>query len=287
VSRYDLNFNYDGVFLRSVIVGFLNVLHSNVTWKYQIGTSWDDTIDVTVPFYYGTAGQERYLQDNFLNDTITDPDNEKAEGPYNQVPRGVVNLVSVNVPTGDIVNKTIRTTVQRRQADGSLRAMSEETFWIPLDLQFDVTVKVPSLIDQLRCTERMLTSFYKNKPFRVDVVSTRIDCYASMPEAMEGERMMNFKFEDRKVYNVKCTMNVRTALPAYAPGSEIFSGNKIGSFERNLEMHSSSSTGATGLSSNVGATSLPRIVFPDRAGSTGPIKTPAWPAPGSGHLPPH
>jgi hypothetical protein len=294
VSQYDLDFNYDGVFLRNVIVGFINLLDGTISWKNRIGQG--ETREVRVPFYYGTAGQERYLQDNFLNDVNTDPNDEKAEGPFNKVPRGLINLTSVNVVTGDISNKSIPTNYQSQQADGTLLAMRAETFWIPLELQFKATIMVATLLDHLRVTELLLGNFYKNRPFRVDVVSTRIDCVASIPEAIDGERMMNFRFEDRKKYSVECTINVRTAMPAYAPGSEMFRGTRIEGFEHNADLlprgqiqnppiQLNTSRGTTGISANTGATSLPRITTPLVQGSTslGPV---AWPVAPTGPFPP-
>lgn len=294
MSQYDLDFNYDGVFLRNVIVGFIKLLDGTITWENRIGQG--STRAVSVPFYYGAAGQERYLQDHFLNDVNTDPSNEKAEGPFNQIPRGLINLSSVNVVTSDISHKSIPTNYQSQKEDGTLMAMRAETFWIPLELQFKATIMVATLLDHLRVIELLIGNFYKNRPFRVDVVSTRIDCVASIPEAIDGERMMNFRFEDRKKYTVECTINVRTAMPAYDLGTEMFKGARIETFEHNsdllpagqirsLPIQLNTGRGTTGISVNTGATSLPRITTPLVEGSTSLWAT-AWPTGATSPFPP-
>ncbi len=256
MSRYDLHYNYDDVFLRSVVVGFVNLLHDKVSWHMQTGRGVGERREVRVPFYFSTAGQERFLQDNFLNDVVTDQAGDKAEGPYNKIPRGIVNMEGVTVLSNEITNKHIRVSRTRMQEDGTLRSYSVEAFWVPLEMQFDATVHVDNNVDQFKCTEAVLKSFYKNRLFQIDAASVRVPALAYLPEEFSLPRTFDFKFDDQKSYSVKFPIHVKVMMPVFADDTEVFRGLSIQSFSTSVSMGPLNS--APPLLSNVqGGTSSP------------------------------
>lgn len=230
MSNFDLHYNYDDVFLRNIVVGFVNLMHVAVQWDMQTGRGVSDKRRVAVPFYFSTTGSERYLQDNFLNDIVSDPEGEKAEGPYNQIPRGVCNMGGMTVLSNEVTNKYVRVERTRMQEDGTLKTFSVETFWVPVELEFDTTIHVDSMVDQLKCAEAATKAFYKNRVFQVDLTSMRIPALAYFPEETEMPRTFEFKFDDKKSYSVKFPVHVKTHLPVFADSTEMFKGNSIQGF---------------------------------------------------------
>lgn len=230
MSNFDLHHNYDDVYVRNIVLGFINLMHNSVRWDMQTGLAASDKREVRVPFYFSTTGSERYLQDNFLNDIVSDPDNEKAEGPYNKIPRGICNMAGITILSNEVTNKYIRVERTKMQEDGTLKTFSVETFWVPIEIEFDTTIYVDSMADQLKCMESAVRAFYKNRVFQVDLTSIRIPALAYFPEEMQADRTFEFKFEDKKSYSVKFPVHVKAHLPVFADSTEMFKGNSIQGF---------------------------------------------------------
>lgn len=269
MSQYDLHYNFDDIFLRNVIVGFINLTHENVRWYMQTGRAHTERREVRVPFYFSTTGSERYLQDNFLNDMVTDPANEKAEGTYDLIPRGILNLTGMSVVTNEITNKYVRVERTRMQDDGSLKTFSVETFWVPIEMEFECTIHVDSMADQLKCTEASMAAFYKHRPFQVDLVSMRIPAVAFFSEKYENDRTFDYKFEDKKSYTVKYPVTVKTSFPIFLNETEVFRGNRIDTFSSSITVANKDGLGATAKSTS------------HTGGPTGPVLPIEGPVPGS------
>lgn len=231
MSVYDLHFNKDDSTIRNILVGLLATLHDNVYWYNQIGTKIGEKRKIKVPFYFSTTGTERYLQDNFLNNIDFDPELLEAETSYNSIPRAIVNLEGINIEGSSIVNKYVRMDYQVQEDDGTLNTYNAEAFWVPLLLNVKVTVYLDSILDQLKCTEALIKTFFKNKTFQIDNAYTRIPSVVSFPEDYTNERNMEFGFTDKKEFKVDFSLDVKTFLPVFKEGTEIFAGNVMETFE--------------------------------------------------------
>ncbi len=231
MSVYDLHFNKDNSTIRNILVGLLATLHDNVYWYNQIGTKIEEKRKIKIPFYFSTTGTERYLQDNFLNNIDFDPDLLEAETSYNSIPRAIVNLEGINIEGSSIVNKYVRMNYQVQEDDGTLNTYNAEAFWVPLLLNVKVTVYLDSILDQLKCTEALIRTFFKNKTFQIDNAYTRIPSVVSFPEDYTNERNMEFGFTDKKEFKVDFSLDVKSFLPVFKEGTEIFAGNIMETFE--------------------------------------------------------
>jgi hypothetical protein len=231
MSVYDLHFNKDDSTIRNILVGLLATLHDNVYWYNQIGTKVGEKRKIKIPFYFSTTGTERYLQDNFLNNIDFDPDLLEAETSYNSIPRAIVNLEGINIEGSSIVNKYVRMNYQVQEEDGTLNTYNAEAFWVPLLLNVKVTVYLDSILDQLKCTEALIKTFFKNKTFQVDNAYTRIPSVVTFPEDYTNERNMEFGFTDKKEFKVDFSLDVKSFLPVFKEGTEIFAGNIMETFE--------------------------------------------------------
>ena len=98
-------YNTDNVHSRAVIVGLVNLLNTRVQYENVLS---DTNIDiVTVPFFYSMTGDERFLQDYFLewNDCIHP---KIADGNYDVIPRGIVTLESNTINTTAMTHRFVR-----------------------------------------------------------------------------------------------------------------------------------------------------------------------------------
>lgn len=244
MSVYDLHFNKDDVTIRNILIGLLATLHETIYWYNQVGNGIQDRRQIKIPFYFSTTGTERYLQDNFLNNIDFDPDNLKAEAFYNAVPRGIVDLTGINVEAQAIVNKYVRMNHQVQEQDGTLNTYSTECFWVPIILNADCKVYTDSIVDQLKCTEAIIKTFFKNKSYQVDVAYTRIPCLILFPDDYTNERTLEFSFTDKREFTTSFALQIKAYIPVFKEGTTIFAGTNMSGFQTNLDFAGSFGSGS-------------------------------------------
>lgn len=230
MSYYDLHFNKDDVYFRNVIIGLLATLYDSIIWYNQTGRDVDEKLEIRVPFYFSTTGTERYLQDNFLNNIDFDPGLLEAETFYNKIPRGIVDLSGISIETSAIVNKYVRMNRLKQEPDGSLNTYSYETYMVPVILNVDCTVYTDSILDQLKCSETVIKTFYKNKQYQVDIAYTRIPCLIQFPDEMNNERTLEFSFTDKREFKTSFPLQIKSHIPIFRPETELFAGNTMQNF---------------------------------------------------------
>jgi hypothetical protein len=233
MSAYDLHFNKDDVTIRNIIIGLLATLYDNIHWYNQIGNKVDERILIKVPFYFSTTGTERYLQDNFLNNVDFDPDMLKAETFYNKIPRGIIDLSGVTIESAAIVNKYVRMEHQVQEADGTLNTYNTEAFMVPILLDVDGTIYVDSILDQMKCTESLIRTFFKSKTYQIDTAYTRIPCLIVFPDDYATERTVEFSFTDKKEFKVTFSLQIKAHIPIFKENTTFFAGNTMESFQAN------------------------------------------------------
>lgn len=274
MSVYDLHFNKDNVTIRNILIGLLATLYDNIGWYNQIGSAVNEKKQIKVPFYFSTTGTERYLQDNFLNNIDFDPEMLQAETFYNQIPRGIIDLTGVTVESQAIVNKYIRMNHQIQEDDGTLNTYNSETFMVPLILTVDGSVYVDSILDQLKCTESLIKTFFKSKSYQIDIAYTRIPCLITFPDDYGNERTIEFSFTDKKEFKVNFSLQIKAHMPVFKSETSIFAGNTMDNFEFNTHLPPDE-PGTTGLLNNV-------KIDPYASRKDGDT----WPINPSGNLPP-
>ena len=246
MSVYDLHFNKDDVTIRNIIIGLLATMHDAVYWYNQVGSEVTEKRQVKVPFYFSTTGTERYLQDNFLNNIDFDPEQLKAETFYNSIPRGIIDLTGINIESSAIVNKYVRMFHQKQEDDGTLNTYNTEAYWVPIILNVDCKVYTDSILDQLKCTEAIIRTFFKSKAYQVDLATTRIPCLVQFPEDYTNERSLEFSFTDKKEFTTNFSLQVKSYIPIFREETSIFAGTTMEGFSSsvNIPVGSTSSAAA-------------------------------------------
>lgn len=253
MSVYDLHFNKDSQFFRNVLIGALHTLYDNITWYNQIGTDINEVQQIKVPFSVMLGNQDRYLNDNFLNNIIFDPHLLEAETFYNTVPRGIVELSSISIDSSAITNKYVRMFHQRQDSDGTLNTYNSETFLVPLTLSLSCTVLVDSLRDVLECTTAIISTFYKIKTFNVDVNYSIVPCTLGFSESYDSERQIEYSFTDKKEMKVPFELELKTVMYIHRPETTLFAGNTMQTLQSGIYLPPIT-PGSTSVNSNTGIT---------------------------------
>ena len=232
---YDLQFNKDDVIIRNILIGVLATLNNKMYWYNKINKTVNgaDSVEkkkITVPFYFSTTGDERFLMDVFMNDVSTEGIegstgfSGKAETFYNKIPRGIMQLESISIDAGSLTNKFVRAFYQRVQGDGTLATFNSEVFMVPLKLPFACSIYVDSNLDIFKAIQRIVEIFYKYSVFQIDVDGTRLPAVAGMPEDYQKERPIEYSFTDKKVWKVDFAIEVQTFMPIFKNAENGFTG---------------------------------------------------------------
>lgn len=212
MSLYNQEYNKDNVVLRYIIVATLAELKSQV---YYYNLVDNKRVKIEIPFYYSTTGEERFLQDNFLYDTV---DQGKAIGDYEVVPRGVLQMQGFSINTDEMTNKYTNAKYSILCKDGIVRTLIAETNFIPITLNFDVTIVVTNMLEMLKVSETLMSKLYKNDMFYVDLGMCTMMSSISIPEDFTEEKPFEFQVDTKKEYNITFSIEVKSFIPVFPKG---------------------------------------------------------------------
>ena len=234
MASYNLKYNSDDSVVRHLIIGLLADLNNKVYFYRQIDN--DNRRAIDVPFYYSITGDDQFLRDNFLFSTTTGPDCHPdasfADGNYDVVPRGVVNMTSMSIDTGSLVNKRNRGTYTKMNQEGAMEGYTSEFEMIPINISVDVEILVTSTLDAFKVTESIIKKLYKSNNYNVEVghlneATYRLAAYYAMPDDFEIQRPLEFTFEDKDKYKITFPIEINSHMPAFEWDTEMHVGNRM------------------------------------------------------------
>jgi hypothetical protein len=242
MATYNLKFNKDDSVIRHLIVGLLADLNEKVSFYRQLDNDTRDEIDV--PFYYSITGDSDFLKDNFLFSTANGfecgPTPETADGNYEQIPRGIVNLTSMTIDAAKLVNKRNIGEYSKMNDQGNLEGYKAEFEMIPMTFSVDIEILLSSLLDIFKCTEQLVKKLYKSNNYNVEVGHLseglyRIAAYYAMPEDYGKENPIEYSFDDKGDYKITFSLEINSFMPSIDFGTERHSGNRMFTIEHNVE----------------------------------------------------
>jgi hypothetical protein len=241
MATYNLKFNKDDSVVRHLIIGLLADLNQKLSFHRQVSN--DSRIEVDVPFYYSITGDENFLRDEFLFTTIGGvncvPDGQKADGNYDQVPRGVINITSLNVDPSKLVNKRNLGQYSVLDKDGVMQSYVAEFSMIPIVLGFDVTIVVSSQLDLFKVTEAIIKKMYRSNYYNVEVGHLeeglyRVSSEYAVPDDYSMERPVEFGFGEKEDFRVTFPLEINSFIPSFDFSTARHAGNRmevIGTFD--------------------------------------------------------
>lgn len=222
MATYNLKFNKDDSVIRHVIVGLLADLNNKLSFFRQISN--DERVEVDVPFFYAVSGDENFMKDNFLfsnvNGLTCDPDGEFADGNYDKVPRGIVNLTSFSVDPSKLINKRNLGNYMMMNEEGLMEGYMAEFEMIPVVIGVDVEILVSSQLDLFKVTEAIVKKMYKASFYHVDAGhldegTYRISSEYVMPDDYTQERPIEYGFDDKQNHKVTFSLEINSFIPSF------------------------------------------------------------------------
>ena len=234
MASYNQRFNSDDSVIRHIIIGLLADLNNKIYFYRQIDADNRKAIDI--PFYYSITGDDQFLRDNFLFSTASGTDCHPsaafADGNYDVVPRGVVNLTGMSIDADKLVNKRNVGSYTKMNSDGAMEGYTAEFEMIPITLSVDLEILVSSTLDAFKITERLIKTLYKSNNFNVEVGhlnegTYRLNSYYSIPEDFEIQTPIDFTFEDKDKYKISFPIEISSFIPSFDFDSERHVGNRM------------------------------------------------------------
>lgn len=231
MASYNLKFNSDDSVIRHIIIGLLADLNNKLHFYRQVSN--DERIMIDVPFYYSITGDDQFLRDQFLFATASGPncypDQGFADGNYDVVPRGVVNLTALSIDSGKLVNKRTVGNYTKMDENGSMQGYVAEFEMLPITISLDVEILVSSTLDSFKITESIIKTLYKSNYFNVEVGhlnegTYRISSYYAMPDDFTNERPLDFTFEDKEKYKLTFPIELNSFIPSFDNGLYGYTG---------------------------------------------------------------
>ena len=223
MSGFLEKYNTDDVFLRGVIMGLIRSFNDKLTY-IQVNDK-QEVLEVFVPFFYSMTGDESFLQDFFIEYKECLTDKTVAEGNYDVLPRGIVTLQSSEINTGGLGNKFTRMTYAKESLEGEMKTYSSYTNSVPLNLSFNVAMKVDTMLDAFKIYQSVISTFYKTYTYSFEYQGFRIPVQVGFPESYEINKQLEFSYANSDYIQFNFSVAMETYFPEKDLSTERFRGN--------------------------------------------------------------
>ena len=232
MSEFNNEYNFNNSKLRSIIIAVVSEFQNRISFKQFKESNVYDIIKV--PFFYSLTGASDFMLDHYMSSDWSAFSELEIDKNYEPVPRGVLTLSGLEIDSGSLINKHIRTTIPKKVDATTYKMYSYETVIIPLNLSFDVRIICNSNIEMFKITESIIANMYKSNPIYVDYGGYRVRGHVNLPESFEQEKLFEFTFSDKQQCDITFSVEVSTTMPIFDEKSEIFAGNRIETFNNSI-----------------------------------------------------
>lgn len=203
----------DTVFIRTVILGVLDLLDKTIIFKTDINDN--ETKITNVPFFFNFgAGDERFLQ-NFYYNSLGEPcDKKQLDGQYDPIPMGIFKLEGIRIDTAAMTNKYERSLKIEKHGD-ELKTFAMHLNQLPLSFSFSCEVRTDSLLDSFRVVEQFWEKFYRVHIVDVSWNYSRIECQLGFSEDVNIDKLFEWTFSNDAYTSVTFSMELETYYPLY------------------------------------------------------------------------
>lgn len=227
MSQFYHNRNTDNVFFRELIISVLNFLTDKITIQNVTSAS---TTDVIVPFLYNASGDERFMQDLFLQNTMSDCiDLKIVEGNIEVIPRGQLTLTSLSINAANLTNRYVYGQYLK-EIDGELKTFYAPIHLLPISASFDSVVIVDGRLNMFKILEKLMQVFYKAHKFSFLHRGINIEVEIGFPNESAYESTYEFSFGDNTTNKIPFNITCNTFYPVIDNTEEMQASNNMETF---------------------------------------------------------
>jgi hypothetical protein len=222
MALYNQTYNYTNETERDVLVGLIDLLNKNI---FYINKGSDNESLVSVPFFLSFSNNQRYIQNYFDTDEMRKF--IKADGQYDQLPRGIIQYMGESsVQSDELVNPYIRGYIQKEE-NGRLVDYYAVIRSIPFTLNLDINIYVDNIISAIKIKSKLKRSFYRTKKYEIQSDGLRIPCLVTFPESYSKDTSLDVSIGDDSIANIFFQLEVRSFLYDIMEETKIFNGDRM------------------------------------------------------------
>jgi hypothetical protein len=223
MSGFLEKFNMDDVYLRNLVIGLLRSLNDKLTY-FQVNDQ-QEKLEVYVPFFFSLTGDEAFLEDSFIEYQNCITDQPHAEGNFDVLPRGIVSYQSSGIDAQALTNKYVRMSYAIEDSKGEMKTFSAHTTSIPLNISFNIAMKIDTLLDSFKMYQSVIRTFYKTYSYSFEFEGMRIPVTVGFPEDYEATKQYEFSYGSQEYITFNFSISLETYFPDKDITTERFRGN--------------------------------------------------------------
>lgn len=211
----DEEYNYDDNFVRMTTIALCKVLGSKVRWINR----WSDgkKIRVLIPFYTSFAGQERFMLDAFVDDTV----GNRVELNTDQKQRGIVTFKGGSQRDDEFANPNQYLSKETKIND-EFKVIVSRTKAVPISLSYDIQIRLDNEWEVDICYTKILDVLYNYRFFNISYFGLKIDAFFKLPSETGIEIPREISISSEGIMTMKFTLEVNTYYPVFNVMSDDF-----------------------------------------------------------------
>jgi len=204
----DEEYNYDDNFIRMSTVALTKVLATKLRWINR----WSDgkKIRVLIPFYTSFAGQERFMLDAFVDDTVS----TRVELNTDQKQRGIVTFKGGSQRDDEFANPNQYLSKETKLND-EFKSIVSRTKAVPISLSYDVSIKLDNEWEANICYTKVLDALYNYRFFSISYFGMKIDAFFKLPSDSGIEIPREINLTSDNTITMKFSLEVATYYPVF------------------------------------------------------------------------
>lgn len=206
-------FNYDDNFVRMATIGLTRVLGTKIRWINR--WSGDKKIRVLIPFYASFAGQERFMLDAFVDDTVS----TRAELNTDQKQRGVVTFKGGTQKDDELANPNQYLSKETKLND-EFRSIVSRTKAVPITLNYEIQIRLDNEWEATECYTKILDMFYNYRFYSISYYGMKIDAFFRLAPDSGIEIPREINLQSDNTISIKMSIEVQTYYPVFKLVSE-------------------------------------------------------------------
>lgn len=208
-------YNFDDNFIRMTTVALAKVLGTKIRWINR----WSDgkKIRVLIPFYTSFAGQERFVLDAFVDDTV----GKRAELNTDQKQRGSITFKGGSQRDDEFANPNMYLTKESK-INNEYKSIVSRTKAVPITLSYDIQIKLDNELEANICYTKILDVLYNYAFFNISYFGLKIDSFFKLPSdtGVDIPREINLSSDD--TITIKFSLDINTYYPIFTVMTDDF-----------------------------------------------------------------
>ena len=225
-------YNNENILTRALIGGLLNILNNQIKYTQIWGNESDETETILVPWYYNSAGDERFNQDfyTFYRECLSP---RHMDSYAAQIPRGVITYTGSTVDEQRITSRFIQGRYIK-EVNNQLETYVSYLYSIPLNIRIDCEMWIDRQITALKIEQEIREVFYRTVTYYVYYKGLRIGSTVGFPADVTIEKNINYSFESDNKIKLNFQLEIETYQPVFDPTAEMKATSKIKGFGYSL-----------------------------------------------------